>query len=90
MQDWITIAQQLGFPTAVLIAVGWGIWRCARWFATKIVEPLVPVVFAYVEAAKKSTELVESNAALLAELVRGQQRIESKLGEALPVHPGGQ
>lgn len=86
--EWITIAQQLGFPVVVLIAVSLGLWRSARWFASKIIEPLVPASVAYIRAAEKGQEVY---AQLLAQIVdnqlaiaRNQAAIAGKIGAKLP------
>ena len=29
--DYIQLIQQLGFPTAIIVALGFGIWQVAKW-----------------------------------------------------------
>jgi hypothetical protein len=55
--EYLDIIKQIGFPSAVLVFVGIGLWRILVWVGNSIVIPIKDAHVKLVESAQKSNEL---------------------------------
>ena len=75
MDAWIEYAKQNGPWAVILFIVGYMIWRGARWFASKVAEPLVGVIVQAVPAIAGAAVKMRDD---LAEVREATIRIEGK------------
>ncbi len=75
---WWTLVERVGFPGAIIIASGYGLWRVLRWTGVEIVKPIAASHMALVEnlqttneanteTQKKTSEMLEQQVELLGE-----------------------
>lgn len=56
--DWESIANRWGLPILLLLAVGWAVWKVARWLAPRI-DRLVDSHVGFVNAIEGRVENLE-------------------------------
>lgn len=68
MTDWVQVAQQLGIPFVVILAIGFGIWRVMVWVGPRLDKALnahLELVDSTTKATQATTENVKEIRGLL-------------------------
>jgi len=84
--DFEPLLDRWGIPSALLIAILFGLWRLAKWLGARIDRWIEPMVKAHINLANETAGAVADDTRTLKDLADSQQRIavtQEKLTERL-------
>ena len=83
--DYVSVAERLGIPAAVLFATLFFIWRASKALAAyfrKLFDKHLEFVDAAQESSKRCVEVSEQTTALLSEMCTKQKAISTAIGHS--------
>ncbi len=79
------LINRVGFPVAVVVAIGLGLWRFCSWFGAKVAEPIVDRttkgIDAHITFLQENTRATQVGAISVGQVLANQGRDSEKIND---------
>ncbi len=55
--DFVTIAERIGIPTAILVIFAFAVWRVLKWMGTTVIKPMADSHIAFVNETTQTNKV---------------------------------